>query len=277
MTFKFEFTYHNINYIIRIYPQNREEIASLEKEIYGILTEHNIKIPLYITSSIELRHSKINFIIYRKLEGFTLREIFTRLSDEQKTNLVCQIKENYERISEIKTKGSGIITNSVNCSHSLWINFLKDVINKSYPYIIKTDSLKGINSTRLLEKLLAEVKVYIPERNNLIWSDFSEDNIIISEKGQLIGFIDFECMMGGDSLLGIGYLYAQDGDAEFSQLYNSLFVNESQYRLIKFYSVIRYLRLLSYLHLPLPNGQVRDPLNKFLPKAYEIIKQYSTS
>lgn len=277
MTYKFEFNYQNTDYVIRVYPTDRQEFASLEKEYYRILHERNVKMPHFVTSSVDISFSRINFIIYEKLHGKTLRETFSSLEKTQKIKLITQVNDNYSRISDIKANGAGIITYSLEFSHSSWIGFLKDVIIESTHYAKQSKSLSGIDIPKLFAKLEFEVRSCVSEKRNFTWSDFNPDNIIVNTDGNLVGFIDFESILGADPLLGIGYLYARDGDTEFYKLYGSLYINDKEERLVNLYGVIRYLRLLPFLDKALPNGQARDPINEFLPKAYATIKQYSTT
>lgn len=266
MNFKFQFSSNSRDYILRCYPKGREYLAELEFKYLSLFISKDIKAPVVKYFSSEYP----GYIIYEKINGVCLSEIFENLTPSSQINLCNEITENYKKISYIKTSGCGVMLNYNSFIFDKWKDFLLYEINKSLHYLNNIKSEFNITVLRIyLEQFISK---YLVEKKSLVWSDFHPDNIIVSNEGKLAGFIDFEGLIGGDPLLGLGYLQAKEYNSVFfKQIYSSYSMSACK-DIIDFYSIVRYLRLVVYEQFNLPNGSFRTPIKIFLPYSYSLIK-----
>lgn len=266
MNFKFHFSSDCRDYILRCYPKGREHLAELEFKYLNLFISKGIKAPIVRFYSSEYP----GYIIYEKIKGVCLSDAFESLSPSSQINLCNEITENYKEISYIKTSGCGVMLNYDSFIFDNWKDFLLYEIDKSLRYL---DNIKSEFNITVLKKYLEQfISKYLVEKKFLVWSDFHPDNIIVSNEGKLAGFIDFEGLIGGDPLLGLGYLQAKEYNSVFFKLIYSSYNISSCKEIIDFYSIVRYLRLVIYERLNLPNGTIRTPVKKFLPFSYSLIK-----
>lgn len=266
MNFKFHFSSNSRDYILRCYPKGREHLAELEFKYLSLFISKGIKAPVVKYFSSEYP----GYIIYEKIKGLCLSEVFKNLTLSSQIKLCDEIIENYIKISSIKTSGCGVMSNYDSFIYDSWKDFLLHEIDKSLLYL---NDIKSEFNTAILRIYLEQfISKYLIEKKFLVWSDFHSDNIIVSNEGKLAGFIDFEGLIGGDPLLGLGYLQAKEFNSDFfKQIYLSY--NISAYKkIIDFYSIVRYLRLVVYEKFNLPNGSLRTPIKNFLPYSYSLIK-----
>lgn len=267
MTDKYLFLNQGKYYIVRCFQPERAWLASAEYKYLELFSKEGIKAPIpYYFSERE-----VPFLIYERLEGDTLSNTFYLLTEKNKKRLCDEIVQNYTKITGIKNHGFGRMYGFELFSETSWEQFLIQSINAAEEYI-KTNNLSlKPNLFDELYKFAISIKVSEPR---LIWSDFSSDNIIVQSNGSLSGFIDFEGLLSGDPYLGIGYFKARQSYSELYNMISESLGQEQNRRLIDFYSIIRWCRLLPYQKFPMPNGKERMPLNVFLPYSNDIMKDY---
>ena len=113
-------------------------------------------------------------------------------------------------------------------------------------------------------------KIFPRFKPSLVWGDLSMSNIIVKSDGTLAGFIDFEGLITGDPLFGLGHLIAHEQETDFvNRLFRLYGVGDR--RRVDFYAVLRYCRLLPYCDQKLPNGTDRIPIGQYLPYACQRI------
>ena len=268
MTDKYSFCHQDQKYIIRCFQSYRHNQSEIEYRYLNLFHERNIKAPKpfkYSTST------STPFVIYEMLEGKPLSDCYKSLAPNTQISLCKEIASNYLDISTIQNNGFGRIQTFKKFSNDSWISFIMQVIENAETMAEK----KGDVSLKHCCKRMRKYALNIPESSpDLIWSDFSSDNIIVDEYGKLAGFIDFEGLLSGDPILGIGYMYAHETNLDLiSKLMNAFGITLNSER-IAFYSLIRWCRLMPYQHLPLLNGEEREPLRKFLPNAYRLIETF---
>ena len=265
MNFKYQFTISNKNYIIRCYPKGREFLAHSEYQYLLLFEKLGIRVP----HAISYDEFPFAYLIYEKLEGDCLSDVFDSLPNDIQQVLCGQIYENFELMSSIQTDGFGNMVGYNEFKNSSWLNFIYSELSRSFTYLATVN--KPFDCQILKTYLLEFINSRIKNKNDLVWSDFNPDNIIVTKEGELAGFIDFEGLIGGDSMLGIGYLQAKNGDSLFyRRLYE--FCHLFQFGdIINFYSVFRYLRLVPYEMTRLPNGCRRESVESFLPNSIKII------
>ncbi|MDE5758784.1 MAG: phosphotransferase, partial [Allobaculum sp.] len=266
---KYSFVNEGREYIIRCFQPHRKDQAEIEYRYLCLFLEKGIKAPRPHSYS---KYRDIPYIVYEKLEGEPLADCYDSLQQPKQESLCREIAENYRTLSEIQNKGDGRIQDFEEFSDPSWRTFLIGVIEKA----------KAISKDQHDEAFIAccrrmkEFALGIPEPNpDLIWSDFSSDNIIVDIEGRLSGFIAFEGLLSGDPLLGLGYLSAHEKNRTLVCRLIEAFHASSDSDLINFYSLIRWCRLLPYQHLPLLNGTEREPLRNFLFPAYRFISSFN--
>ena len=268
MTDKYSFHHADKEYIIRCYPKERSWLAEVERHYMELLHDNGVKCPVPVTYNTEGQA----FLLYEKLPGSALGEVYAQLTEDQKESLCKDIVTNYNKIASVTLDSYGYVKAGNRFSHSSWNAFIKDSINGALALFKKEGNKAKIAIGEGLLKYSEKLSV---KESHLVWSDFSADNIIVTEDGQLSGFIDFEGLMAGDPLLGLGYFIAHETKNDFaSRIIRLSGVGEKQ-ELLDFYAVIRYCRLLPYVKDDLPNGEKRMPIESFLTYAASKMLHFS--
>ena len=268
MTDKYSFIHMNKEYIVRCFQPYRKDQPEIEYRYLCLFQERGIMSPKPLAFSTE---AAIPYLIYEKLEGEPLTDIFDSLTSYAQESLCTQIADNYIRISEIRNDGYGRIQRFDEFSDCSWHEFIMQVIENAEYIARDHDDYAFLDCCGWMKKFAGTIAE--PDRC-LIWSDFSSDNIIVDRQGKLAGFIDFEGLLSGDPILGLGYMAAHErNEALVSKLSEALHA-AAQPDLINFYSLIRWCRLLPYQHMPLLNGTPREPIEEFLAPAYRLISSF---
>lgn len=249
-------------YAVRCYPQFRSWLAKIEYDYLQAFLRNGIKVPVpYAYSN---KKDGVSYIIYYWVEGETLKDKNDKLSEEQINSICDEVVENYRKISELKKTKYGRVAEGGLFNYDSWKRFLQSEIEQSRLFFKHE---KDEENVEICDGLYEYVEQIEEPSNCLVWSDFSLDNIIISEDNKFAAFIDFEGLMAGDPLLGISYLLSQDGMSRITrciiQKYG-LYDKPEQRKLLDFYSVFRYIRLAPYSKLPTPNNSPRDKIDDFL-------------
>lgn len=268
MTDKYSFSIGDKRYIIRCFQHYRPNQPEIEFRYLTLFQQRGIKAPKPFKFS---SSSPIPYIIYEMLPGEPMTDCLNSLSTERQKELFLEIADNYLKIAEIQNKEFGRIQAFDEFSHRSWKEFIMQVIEAAETRAEKLNDDSMKDCCRRMRKFALSLPETTP---NLIWSDFSSDNIIIDSKGKLSGFIDFEGLLSGDPMLGIGYFLAHENNQRLIDNLRDTFQISDESKLVDFYSLIRWCRLLPYQHLPLLNGEKREPLKEFLPNAYSLIDSF---
>lgn len=249
-------------YAVRCYPQFRSWLAKIEYDYLQAFVRNGIKVPVpYVYTN---KKDGVSYIIYYWVEGETLKDKNDKLSEAQINSICDEVVENYRKISEFKITKYGRVAEGGLFNYDSWKHFLQSEIEQSRLFFKHE---KDDENVEICDGLYEYVEQIEEPSNCLVWSDFSLDNIIISEDNKLAGFIDFEGLMSGDPILGISYLLSQGGISRITrcilQKYG-LYDKPKQRKLLDFYSVFRYIRLAPYSKLPTPNNSPRDKIDDFL-------------
>ena len=166
------------------------------------------------------------------------------------------------RISEIPCNGFGRMLGYGKFAYGNFEDMIIDVERRAEDWIMQCGSM--ISQAKLVFDRFKEcARSFRETKSVLVWSDFGMDNIIVDEYGKLAGFVDFEGLMGADVNLGIGFLQAHENNSDFAMRLMKK-MPELENEEIDFYAMMRYLRILPYTHMPLPNGTSRENLNEYL-------------
>lgn len=266
MTDKYLVVASDKRYIARCYPQGREWLAETEFLYLSFFLPLGIKVPTPVFYC-----HKPAILFYEELEGHPLNEVYANLSADEKDALCREIIENYDKICKIEPTGFGRMTGYEKWSHISWSDFLFTTIDKGHEYLIKEKRKTACDYVEDMKDAVSNMSYF---KKALVWSDFCQDNIIVTRDHYLAGFVDIEGLIAGDRQLGIGYLKAHDQTDFPSRIVKAWNHDTSR---CDFYSVFRYLGLLPYLDQPLPNGSRRLPIMSYLTYAHlklENTKKY---
>ncbi|MGQ7944156.1 aminoglycoside phosphotransferase family protein [Flavobacterium sp. WC2509] len=265
--------------ILRIYPDGRESILKFEPEVFKKAKEAGVKVPNYISSSIENKDAKSNYILYDYIEGNTLNSIYSSLTDDSKNRIVEDIVDNLLKLSSISCEDFGPLQTNLLGSFSTWKLFIENAYNEGKKQIRK------YNKNNDVEKILNDFKdnisfknLYHSDKKALIWLDFYPENIIINDRNEFAGFIDFEEMISGDLAMSIGYLYAREGKSDFfnriiTKLNTKININIDQ-EIIDKYAILRLFRIAPYLKNDLPTGKKRESFFCVFKGLFEIYQSF---
>ena len=255
-------------YAVRCYPQFRSWLAKIEYDYLQAFVRNGIKVPVPFAYS--NKKDGVSYIIYYWVEGETLKDKNDKLSEAQINSICDEVVENYRKISEFKITKYGRVAEGGLFNYDSWKRFLQSEIEQSRLFF---KHVKDEEDVKICDGLYEYAEQIKEPPQCLVWSDFSLDNIIISEDNKLAAFIDFEGLMSGDPLLGISYLLSQEGNSRITrcilQKYG-LYDKPEQRKFLDFYSVFRYIRLATYSKLPTPNNSPRDNIDNFLHYASAV-------
>lgn len=264
MTDKYLVVASGKRYIARCYPQGREWLAETEFLYLRFFLPLGIKVPTPVFYC-----HKPAILFYEELEGHSLNEVYVTLSDDEKNALCCEVIENYNKICQIEPTGFGRMTGYEKWSHKSWGDFLNETIDKGHEYLIKERRKTACDYVENMKDAVSNMSDF---KKALVWSDFCQDNIIVTRDHHLAGFVDIEGLIAGDSQLGIGYLKAHD-QTDFPSRIGKAWNHDTSR--CDFYSVFRYLGLLPYLDQPLPNNSERAPISEFLSYPHKLLENKS--
>jgi aminoglycoside phosphotransferase (APT) family kinase protein len=258
MTFKYEVSLPKQKYIIKIYPPSRAFVASKEFYILNKAAAYPIKMPcVCFTGMLE----DSSCLIYEKIQGQVLN--FSALGSKDKERIATQVAENFSGLRQVRFARYGSLTEDEPLFDT-WKAFLSHNIKHGIDNLIKADVLDNIQVAAIHNYLLHCLERFPNFPDGIVWSDMSQENIIIRNK-ELAGFIDFEGCFYGDQSLSLGYLFAREGESDFfTHIRKQLqpYINTEK-RYIYFYAFLRLLRISQYLSLPLPAGRQRTPVLEF--------------
>lgn len=266
MTDKYIFSQQGQRYIARCYPPGREWLAEAEFRYLKLFESLHIKVP----KTCQFKKDGQAMLVYEMLEGQPLSEVYEILSDAVKETLCRDIVCHYKKIAHVRGTGFGQMTGFRSYAHLSWTDFLEEAIAGAETVFKVQRDKEKLQLCRILSTYAEQIS---PMKPSLVWGDLSMDNIIVKADGTLSGFIDFECLIAGDPLFGLGHLIAHEQETDFvNRLFRLYGVCDRQR--VDFYAVMRYCRLLPYSCQKLPNGEERTPIREFLPYAYKRINLF---
>lgn len=260
--------------ILRIYPKDRESRLSFEPQVFIQAKRYGVKVPEYISSSIEKDDKSTNYILYNYLEGRTLKEAYNTLNEDSLVKIIKEIVDNLLKLAEINCERFGPLEKNLVGSFDSWKSFIEKSYNDG------KNEIKNYSKNNDVKKILCDFKEYISFKNiiesdkkTLVWLDFHPENIIVNNSAEFVGFIDFEEMVSGPFETSIGYLYAREGKSDFfnriiTELNLRNFVFEQSK--INSYAILRLFRIAPYLKNDLPTGKKRGSLFCVFKGLHEI-------
>ncbi len=266
MTDKYSFRQNDKRYIVRCFPHKRAQNARTEFEYMACFRDEGIKAPIPCHYS----DSGTPLLVYEMLAGHTLADTYNRLSESEKLTISHEIADNYNRMSQIVTAGYGKMESFGKFEYKTWQEFLLNAIEVANKIAKENHNAPMQICCEKLAKMTTKIN---EPQSRLVWSDFSSDNIIVTDNGRLSGFIDLDGLLSGDPMLGLGYFISHESNSELKRIILASFNLTESSCIIDYYALIRWCRLLPYATEALPNGEKRLPLNEFLPHSYDLISK----
>lgn len=259
---------HDETYVVRFYPESRSHVVDYEPDLVRRCAEAGAKVPRVLADSRTGPPARLGYMVYAMIEGSTLSERFSTLSNLDLQRLCEDLMGSLSLIQQLKLTGWGELVNGWEASSSSWNEFIRNSFSEGLHTIRKhrllTDAL--LHDIALVEGLMDELLIGAP--NHLICGDLGLGNIVLDDHNRLAGLIDFEGALVGDPLLTLGYCYARSGkDAFFESLKAGWEqrLGEVDWMRISFYAILRVLRVAKYAVGPLPTGHPREPLVTVFP------------
>ena len=265
MTDKFAFGNAGKEYIARCYPEKRGYLAEAEYGYMQRFRGRGILCPMPV-KIIDVGQNQC--LIYERLEGQMLSDVYDGMSEVEKDKICREIANNYMRISEIRCNGLGRVLGYEKFAHGSMSDMIGDVVRKAEGWIMQYGSMNP-QAKKVLDRFKEQARSSQEMQPVLVWSDLGMDNIIVDERGRLVGFVDFEGLIGANVNLGIGYLQAHENNSDFVVRLMKIMPELEKWE-VDFYAMMRYLRILPYTHSPLPNGTKRDNLNQYMSYVQNI-------
>lgn len=265
MTDKFVFESGGKKYIARCYPEERGYLAEAEYMYMQEFRERGILCPRPVRI---IDIGQYPCLFYERLEGRMLSEVYEGMSEDEKDSICCDIVNNYMRISEKPSSGFGRMLGYGKFAYGSMSDLIGDVVREAEGWIMQYESMNP-QAKMVLDRFKKRVRSFRKMPPVLVWSDLDKDNIIVDVQGRLVGFVDFEGLMGADVNLGLGFLQAHENNSDFVVRLMKM-LPELEKGEVDFYAMMRYLRILPYTHMPLPNGTKRDNLNHYMSYVQNI-------
>src|ERR1700743_571319 len=192
MNFSYEIAGDEKNYILKVYPPARYDMAGRE---FDLLTRAASVLPHQIPQvHFSGGFNNFSYIIYEKIPGHTL--VFDQLSSKNKEIVSSRIAYNLTKLFELKFDRFGSLCEEEPTFLS-WKDFLFENIRIGM-IELKLANIFDIEQLEKLEKFMTGCLDNWPDTDyGFVWSDFNQGNIIINNE-ELVGFIDFESCFYGD-------------------------------------------------------------------------------
>ena len=283
MTHKFlvEF-FEDTDLIVRFYPKNRSHVVNYEPDLLRRCSTAGLRVPEVLFDSREGPRSKLEYVVYRKIEGHTLSDRLEQLPESPRHDLSAEIRYELVKLSKITMSGFGELKDGRHACHESWQAFVDESVAEGFEALRRYTILEK-SEVDDLEHVVPSVElVWDGSTGECTWSDISPSNILVDDMGRLTGLIDFEGTLVGDPLLLVGYCYAAFAEKPFFDLINegrSEPLSDVDWIQVQFYAILRVLRLAKYAHKPLPVGYPRSSMNRLFPgvnRSIESLKQAYT-
>jgi aminoglycoside phosphotransferase (APT) family kinase protein len=252
MTYKYEVALGERLYMLRVYPNSRECVAKREHDILLRANTIAAKAPKICCTS---DHNNYAYIIYEKIPGDMLN--FSLLTRYHKEKVAAQVVANIFELAQMQYESYGNLTED-EPSYVSWKAFLKANMEEGLGYLEQSQLISKGPYEEIKTFMAGEIKKIPEPAPGFVWSDFSQENIIVLDN-ELMGFIDFEGAFAGDPILSLGYLYAVEGGSEFFKHIFAEFKKRYSVDMprVMFYAFFRLLRIIKYKQAAMPAGGKR--------------------
>lgn len=240
-------------YIVRFYPENRVKISKFEPHLVRSVFEAGGKVAMVISDSSEGPSSILSYMVYKKLEGITLKERYDRFGNKLASNFFYDLINTLIIIKDLKTKPSIMPPNKISNTSKCWSNIFTEQL------LFETNHAKlPSNCAYTIKKRIMSITDklsphYFATERVMNWGDINFENIIVNYEGELVGLIDFEGACYADFLITLGFTHCFYSDHLFlgglTKYWPDVLDNTCWIRIYS-YSLYRFLRLSRHIGLP---------------------------
>jgi aminoglycoside phosphotransferase (APT) family kinase protein len=269
MTFKFAVTVATgQRYLVRFYPHSRSSVVEYEPDLFRRCFEVGLPVPEVIVDSRTGPIAPLQYLVYKMIEGIPLSDSFATLTDSAQAGVASQIVSYIYALQQIHVTGYGDLVDATRARFESWSGFIEQAFSDGIK-ATKQHSLLSANIVGELEDIFENVESFlVPTTSTLTVGDISPENILINDCHRIVGLLDLENVVVGDILLNLGYSYAGQYQTRFFESLISAWpdrLTDDQWRRVKFYAILRAIRIIKFAHQPLPTGHPRMPIERFLP------------
>ena len=270
MTWKFDVATGSAErFIVRFYPPGREGVVDYEPDLLRRCSSLGAPVPSVVADARSGPSSKHPYVVYRRIEGLSLADHWEHLSEPRRADLCVQIKEALEALHSLDIDGWGELVTSTSARDTSW----SELASRALDVGLSASRRSGALSSDLLADL-ARVRDRLdrfaaPTRGGLVWADVKPDNILVNERGDLAGLLDFESCIGGELCANLGYCFASHAGTSFFEALSRAWApapGEEPAR-PELYAVVRAMLIAQFAAKedPLPGGLRRRTVEDFLP------------
>ena len=180
-------------YILKVCGKSQAE-HRFDQEVYLYkVLQGIVRLPKVVATDISRSIIDRRYMIYEKLKGNPLGSRWHLLTDSQREQIIKDLCNDLKLIDNFPYQDYAKTFNLD--SHPVW----SDVISEKF-----SDGLDKLKRIRVLgEDVLDTIQQYInknqsvlePQKLGLVYWDVQLDNIIVSDKDEYVGLIDFENLM----------------------------------------------------------------------------------
>jgi aminoglycoside phosphotransferase (APT) family kinase protein len=253
-------------YIVRFYPESRSFVINYEPDIVRRCLAQGLRVPEVVMDSRSGPPAQYDYMVYRMLPGITLQDRLGQIN-KKKLQAVCRdILIQLQLMAEIPMQGYGEVLSATHAAFPTWQSFVISSFNEGLAVTQKENLLVPM-ITEALAAIRSRLDAFVVDCPAMLaWGDISPDNVIVDEREQFVGFVDFEGVIAAEFDLNLGYLRARyEGSDFYAEMATGWPAQPTLNPRVALYTLIRVLRLLRHGRKPLPTGRERDPVEVFLP------------
>ena len=268
-TFKFSVrSTSGASFIVRFYPRCRSRVVEYEPDLLRRASEAGAKVPEVVADSRTGPEAELGYMIYVMIPGVALSQRYAHLTPRRQEKIAAQIVQSMLSLEQVKMAGYGELVDGCRASCTSWPEFVQTTFAEGLRAVRKNRLLPG-EAIRDLEWIAAASKGWLTRvPPKLVWADVSLGNVIVNDKDEFGGLIDFEGALSADRLLSLGYCRARYDEGRFYKTLVQAWpepLGENRRRRVELYAILRALRLAPFAHEPLPTGHRRDALGSIFP------------
>ncbi|MBN1923148.1 MAG: aminoglycoside phosphotransferase family protein [Nanoarchaeota archaeon] len=239
----FDVTTEKGNYILRAEPLDSIKGNRLEKFMKRFYRRKIIPNRLIVRDDSGKRIKK-SYMIYEKIEGVTLNEVYEELSKEEIREVLKEAIIKARMINKIKTTGFGDIQDDFKGVESSLIEEVFDWLKNNLTLLIVNKQLESEVVSEINNLFYSNIKLFQNVKPVLVYQDLNFGNIIVKDN-QFQGLIDFDGCISGDPIRTYTILYLNTIGSDYEQIVKELLNLSKRKRLkLKLYVILFILRFM---------------------------------
>lgn len=254
-------------YVVRFYPASRAHVVHYEPDAIRRLAGAGIPVPTVVADSRTGPPTDLAYIVYRFIPGEALGDRVGSLGPSACAGIAPQLMTYFEAMGDLSVHGFGELVDSRMARYRSWDEYLQTSFTAGLRAI--ADGLFPADVSEGLRDLAERLDRFPPPQSStLAWGDVSLENILVDGRDRVVALVDFEGLLGAETLLHLGYFFAAHGSHPLLDLLSESWpggVGAEERLRLNLYSVLRVLTIAPYLGSPLPTGHPRGPVNQVFP------------